>query len=188
MTEGFHSQAAEAWVTIAVLSRVWGTRGELTAIPFSSRPERYQSLRRVLLFGPDGPPGEKQALEIEFVREHRGRLVFKFRGIDSISEAERLKGAEVRIPLADRPEAPLGEFYHSDLLGCRVVDIETGEWLGGVAGFEDSGGPGLLVVEGHEPDNGILIPFARSICVDIDVKARRILVNLPEGLKGLNRP
>ena len=76
-----------------------------------------------------------------------------------------------------------GEFFQADLVGCQVVDRRTGQSLGTVSGWEDGGGSGLLVVDG-----GLLIPFARSICVEIDPAARRIAVELPEGLKDLNRP
>jgi len=54
--------------------------------------------------------------------------------------------------------------------------------VGRVEAWQDGGGSGLLVVEG-----GLLIPFARSICVEIDVQARRIAVDLPEGLRELNQ-
>jgi 16S rRNA processing protein RimM len=110
-------------------------------------------------------------------------LIFKFRGVDSISDAEPLAGAEVRVPLSERAPLEPGEFFQSDLVGCEVVDRRTGESLGRVSGWEESGGPGLLVVEG-----GLLIPFARAICVEIHTEARRIAVELPEGLKELNRP
>jgi 16S rRNA processing protein RimM len=102
--------------------------------------------------------------------------------VDSISEAERLVGAEVRIPIAERTPLEPGEFFQSELMGCEVIDRRTGESLGRVEGWEDSGGAGLLAVEG-----GLLIPFARSICVEIEPAARRIVVELPEGLKDLNR-
>ena len=81
----------------------------------------------------------------------------------------------------DRAVLEAGEFFQSDLVGCEVVERGTGRSLGKVTGWEDSGGPGLLVVEG-----GLLIPFARSICVEIDPATRRITVELPEGLKDLN--
>jgi 16S rRNA processing protein RimM len=114
---------------------------------------------------------------------HNGTLIFKFRGVDTISDAETLAGAEVRVPMSQRAPLEAGEFFQSDLVGCQVVDRSTGESLGRVSGWEDSGGPGLLVVEG-----GLLIPFARAICVEIDLEAKRIAVELPEGLKDLNRP
>jgi len=85
-------------------------------------------------------------------------------------------------PVAERTPLEPGEFFQSELLGCEVIERRTGESLGRVRGWEDSGGAGLLAVEG-----GLLIPFARSICVEIDPEARRIVVELPEGLKDLNR-
>jgi 16S rRNA processing protein RimM len=167
----------DAWVAIAVLGKTRGNRGEITAFPLSGKPERYQNLAEVFLFG----SGERY--EVESTWFHNSTLIFKFRGVDTISGAELLSGAEVRVPLSQRAALEPGEFFQEDLLGCQVVDRRTGQSLGTVSGWEDAGGSGLLVVEG-----GWLIPFARSICVEIDPAAKRIAVELPDGLKELNRP
>ena len=63
-----------------------------------------------------------------------------------------------------------------------MLDRSTGQALGTVKGWEDGGGSGLLVVDG-----GLLIPFSRTICLEIDPANKRIVVELPEGLKDLNR-
>jgi 16S rRNA processing protein RimM len=133
-------------------------------------------LKEVYLFG-DG-----SRYQVESAWFHGERLILKFAGIDSISDAEPLQGAEVRIPLRERAALEPGEFFHSDLIGCEVIERATGQSLGQVTAWEDCGGSGLLVVRGD-----LLIPFAASICVDIDTQARRIVVDLPEGLKELNR-
>jgi 16S rRNA processing protein RimM len=172
--------ANAGWVTVALLGKPRGNRGEVTAVGFS-KPERYENLRDVFLFGRAGSGGS--AVTVESTWFHNGTLIFKFQGIDSISAAEELAGAEVRIPAAERIEPGEGEFFESELIGCEVVERRTGERLGRVTGWEDSGGAGLLVLEG-----GMLIPFARPICVAIDPAARRIEVELPAGLKELNRP
>ena len=164
------------WVTIAVLGRVRGNRGELTAVPLTSHPERFDQLENVFLFG-DG-----SRFRVESVWWHERRLVFKFAGIDSISAAEPLAGAEVRIPRSERLAAEPGEYFLSDLIGCEVLERQTGASLGAVTGWMEGGGAGLLELSG-----GLLIPFARSICVDIDPGSRRIVVDLPEGLKELNK-
>jgi 16S rRNA processing protein RimM len=164
------------WVTIAVLGKTRGNRGELTAFSFSSKPERFQSLTEVFLFG------SGQRLEVESTWFHMGALVFKFKGVDSISEAELLTGAEVRVPVSERAPLEENEYFQSDLVGCEVVDARTGDRVGKVTGWEDGGGSGLLVV-----DDSLLIPFVRSICKQIDPAAGRIAVELPEGLKDLNR-
>ncbi|HXA05570.1 MAG TPA: ribosome maturation factor RimM [Bryobacteraceae bacterium] len=173
------------WVIIARLGRAWGNRGELAAIALTSKPERFQQLREVFLFREELPVGAG-GLEVEAVWEHGREWVFKFRGVDTISQAELLERAEVRIPLGDRLPVERDEHYVSDLMGCEVRDGATGELLGAVTGWQDAGGSGLLEVgNGEEP---LLIPFARSMCVEIDTAKKRIVVNLPEGLKDLNRP
>jgi 16S rRNA processing protein RimM len=164
------------WVTVAVLGKTRGNRGEVAALALSSKPERFETLREVYLFG----AGERY--EIEGTWFHQGTLIFKFRGIDSISDAEKLRGAEVRIPRSQRIPLDPGEFFESELIGCEVSDLVSGQSLGKVAAWEDAGGAGILVLE-----DGLLIPFARSICREIDPEARRIGVQLPEGLKDLNR-
>jgi 16S rRNA processing protein RimM len=169
------------WVAVALLGKPRGNRGEVTALALS-KPERYQALREVYLFGP-GEAARRERYQVESTWFHNGTLIFKFQGVDSISDAEPLAGAEVRVPMSERAPLEPGEFFQSDLVGCEVVDRRTGESLGRVTGWEDAGGAGLLVVEG-----GLLIPFARAICVEIQLEAKRIAVELPEGLKDLNRP
>ena len=129
---------------------------------------------------------EGASYEIESVWLHDGRPVLKFRGVDTISDAETLCGAELRLPLADRMPLEEGAFYEADLIDCEVVERASGEPLGRVTALRDSAGPGILEVTTAEGEE-LLVPFARSICVDIDVGARRIQVDLPEGLKELNR-
>ncbi len=128
------------WVTIAVLTRVRGTRGELAAVPYSMNPERFRNLRRVFLFG-DG-----SEFTVESVWTHDRELIFKFAGIDSVEDAEPWRRSEVRVPLEERAPLAEGEFFHSDLIGCEVIDRATGRSLGAVTGYDDGGGAGLLEV------------------------------------------
>jgi 16S rRNA processing protein RimM len=169
--------AESAWVTIALLGKTRGNRGELTALQLSDKPERFQGLTEVYLFG----SGERR--EVETTWFHNGALIFKFRGIDTISDAEPLTGCEVRVPMAERAPLDPGEFFQSELIGCEVFDHRTGERIGCVTDWQDGSGAGILVVDGH-----LMIPFARAICLEIDPAARRIAVELPPGLKDLNQP
>ena len=170
------------WVAIALVGKPRGNRGELTAINLSHKLERFAGLKEVFLFAPGTDGGVR--LEVESTWFHDGRLVFKFAGVDTIGDAERWSGAEVRVPISQRAAPEPGAFFQSDLIGCEVVEGAGagGERLGQVTAWEDGGGSGLLVL-----DSGLMIPFARSICVDIDPAGRRITVALPPGLKELNR-
>ena len=169
------SSTAADWVSVAVLGRPRGNRGELTAESLSSKPERFARLKDVRLLG------ETTTREVEEVWEHAGALVFKFRGVDSISDAEKLRGGEVQVPGSERVELEPGEYFHSDLMGCEVRDRLSGRVIGRVTNFKEYGGPSLLEVNGGR----ILIPFVAAICVDIRPEAKLIQVDLPEGLEEL---
>jgi 16S rRNA processing protein RimM len=166
------------WVAIALLGKTRGNRGEITAIALSSKPERYEALREVYLVGKDDLPVKYEVEETWF---HDATLIFKFRGVDSISDAELLSGAEVRVPFSERVTLDPGEYFESDIVGCEVVDRRTGQSLGRVDAWDDGGGGGILVV------GDLMIPFAREICVEIDPAAKRIAVELPPGLQDVNR-
>lgn len=137
-------------------------------------PERFHAGQSVYI-------GESR-YEVEQVWYHKGQPIFKFRGVNSIGEAENLVGHDVCIPASERFELPEDEYYYSDLVGCRMYDCATGESVGLVTGWEEAGGPVLLEVNG----GSILVPFARAMLKSIDLAARRIEVDLPQGLKDLN--
>jgi 16S rRNA processing protein RimM len=157
-------------VAIARLTRPRGNKGELVAFPLSKQPGRVKSV-----FVNEKP------MEVERTWMHGDDLILKFRGVDTISDAEKLAGAEVAIPFEQRAALGEDEYYESDLIGCEVFD-STGRSLGRVTYFAQNGGTSLL----HVGD--LLIPFAKSICVEIDPANQRIVVNLPDGLLTLNLP
>jgi 16S rRNA processing protein RimM len=165
----------EAWTTIAALVKPRGNKGELTAVSLSSRPDRFAQLTKVHLFG-DGAE-----YTVQRVWEHDGMLVFKFAGIDSINDAEKLRGAEVRVPFEERVALDEGEYFQSDLVGCEVRELGSDRLIGRVTGWEEYGGPALLEVDGGR----LLIPFVQQICREIDSGNRVIRVALPEGLEAL---
>jgi 16S rRNA processing protein RimM len=123
-------------------------------------------------------------MEVEHTWMHGDHLIFKFQGVDTISDAEKLAGAEVSIPFEQRAALAEEEVYQSDLVGCEVVD-GTGRSLGVVSDFLETGGTPLLEVK-SPAGRELLIPFANSICTKIDLANKQIVVNPPEGLLDLN--
>jgi len=173
----------DGWVAVARLGRTRGLRGEIFADGFAARPERYASLGRVTLFRESGErAGDFTVLE---VKPYQGRLLFRFAEAPSIGEAEKLTGCAVCVPQEERAALAVGEFYIADLMGCEVFDRRSGGLLGTVTGWQEYGGPGLVEVTRPGGGEPLLAPFARSIFVVIDPAARRIEVELPEGLDRL---
>jgi len=131
--------------------------------------------------------GTDRTVKIEFFRRQHGRFVMKFAGIDSIEDAEKIIGAELLVPEAELPAAEEGSFYTFHLRGCRVYTVHEGidDYIGDVTDVVDGGGTQLLQVGSGKEET--LIPFAESIVKKVDLAARRIEVELPEGLRELNK-
>jgi 16S rRNA processing protein RimM len=177
-----------AVLTLARVLRPWGRRGQVAAEILTDFPERLGALGRVWLAG---GASRREAVVLS-CRLHCGQAVFQFEGVNSIDEAEALRGLEVQVPLAHRTVLPSGRYYISDLLGCAVWEEGAAAALGLVREVQPLAEAGATEAESwvlavRTPAGGeVLIPLAAEICTTIDLPARRIDVRLPEGLRELN--
>ena len=121
----------------------------------------------------------ERLLRIERCSPYKGGLRIAFAGIADREAAESLRGLELRVPLADVPEAPAGTYYVFELIGCRCFDESDGD-IGTVVDIHEDGGGTLLEVEKDGPRS--VIPFVEAFLVRVDREARRIDLRLPEGL------
>lgn len=178
----------EPWVLIAHLVRPQGRDGELIADILTDFPERFAERRHLVLLSPDG---KSRPIELEDHWLHKGRVVLKFAGIDSINDAETLRNFDVAIPRDQRAPLEDDSVYIDDLIGCHIIDV-------GPAGAGDIGSitsvdrettsTPLLVVRATGNQEELLIPFAKAYLKKVDVNGKRIEMSLPEGLLSINSP
>ncbi|MGH9737597.1 MAG: ribosome maturation factor RimM [Candidatus Acidiferrales bacterium] len=183
-----NEESSPQYITVARVMRPQGRRGEVAAEILTDFPERLTKLESVYLN--DG----RSAARIMSVRgcwlsqSRGGQAIFHFQGSDSISDAEKLVGLVVQIPISERMPLPDGSYYVNDLIGCEVRDLD-GRAIGRVRDVqftgEDIPGTPLLVIDA--PEGELLIPLAQQICVRVDLNAHAIDVKLPDGLRDLNR-
>ncbi len=169
-------------VTLARITRPRGNKGEVAAENLSDGLRYFTQGGEVQAVLPD-----RTALELRIDRawEHKGRLVLKFEGFDTISDAERLRFAELRVRKDALEPLPQGEYYADDLIGCRMVDQDSCRELGTVVDvYEPPGGVLLFSVEDSDGKE-LLVPFAKEICREVDIESRRIAVSLPAGMEDL---
>jgi len=162
-------------VAVARVVKPRGIKGEVACEMLTDFPERFEGLESVTAVLPDGG---KRELTIEEHWFQQDRLVLKFTGVDSIEDAETLRNAEICVSESNVVELADGEFFDWQLEGCRVETID-GQSLGKVTELMRTGGTEILVVKG---DKEYLIPFAESICVEVDIDNKRIVIDPPEGL------
>jgi 16S rRNA processing protein RimM len=167
-------------VVIARIIKARGVRGEVACHMETDFPERFASLNSVAV---RMPYGARLNLSIENHWFHQRRVILKFQGYDTMTAAEHRVGGCLVIPEAD--ELPLDDdrYYERSLVGSAVITA-TGQEIGRVTRLMRTGGTDLLVIEG---DGGRehLVPFADAICTEVDVDAKRITIDPPEGLLDL---
>ena len=167
-------------ILVGFVARTHGNKGQVILKSESDfADQRFRPGARVFARIGNGPI---EPLAIATARFQQGRPILGFAGFSSISEAERLAGAELRIPESEQEPLPEGAYYHHQLIGCEVV-IPGGETLGRVSAVQGDGQATRLVVKG--PRAEVLIPLAQEICT-VDVAAKRIVVTPPEGLLEVN--
>lgn len=172
--------------TVARILRPHGRKGEVACEILTDFPEHLTRLAAVELWDGNAEPRHVLVRGCRLTPSRGGQAIFRFEGSDSISDAEKLVGLEVQIPLENRMRLPSGSYYVSDLIGCEVRDPK-GSVIGHVVDVLFTGeavaGTPVLVLDSPRK---VLIPLAQEICIAIDVDARRIDVRLPPGLLDLN--
>ena len=175
--------AERDFVTVARVVRSQGRHGEVLAELHTDFPERFAERRKLFALDASG----RRELQLESHWLHKGRVVLKFHGVDSIEQAQALAGCELQIPREERAPLPQGEdaAYVSDLVGCMVFD--RGKQLGSITGVEFGAGEApLLLVQSEAGEH--LIPFAAEYVEDLDLELRRVALRLPAGMLELGAP
>ncbi len=166
-----------AFVAVGRIHRPHGVKGEVVVEVLSDNPSRFEPGSK-LLARREGDRSTKP-LEILSSRPHRGVLLVLFEGFEERDEAAGLRGVELLIASSDVAEAPDGEYYFFDLVGCVCIDRVAGE-LGEVISIREDGG-GLLL-EVRDRRRTVLVPFVRDYIRSVAIERKVIELDLPDGL------
>jgi len=171
------------FITLARVIKTQGRRGEVAAEVHSDVPERFAEGMKLLALGEQGA---RRQLEIEQLWPHKGLLVLKFRGVDSISDAEALIGAELQVPRTERASLDPGWAYVSDLVGCTVFDGDRE--IGRIEDVQFGAGEAPLLIVAGSGNSKLDLPFAEAYLEKVDVPQRQVRMRLPEGMLAINAP
>ena len=169
-------------IAIGVIRKAHGVRGEASSEPWTDSAERFAELKSVPLVSPDN--ARTREVAIESMREHQGRALVKFSGIDQPEELRELHNWTVEIPEEQARELEEDEYFLHDLVGLTLVDGDGRER--GVVTETYEGGGGILLSVRRPDGKTFELPFAAEFCTEIDLAAKRMTVHLPEGLDDLD--
>ncbi len=167
--------ASGARICLGQIGVAHGMRGEVRLRSFTSDPAA------IATYGPleteDG-----RVFEIESLRPGKDHFVARLSGICDRSAAERLANLKLYVPRERLPEpVEADEYYHADLIGLAVVNL-AGKRLGSVVAIHNFGAGDLIEVRPDAGGNTEMVPFDDTNVPTVDIAARRIVVDPPQGL------
>ena len=163
---------SNGFVAVGFVTAPRGLRGELTVVPLTDFPERFQPGAQLWARG--------TAYTVRHTRTHRGRLLVELEGIESRTEAEALRDVLLEVPEQELPPLAEDQYFRFDVVGMEVVD-ESGRALGRLDEVLETGANDVYIV--RDDSGELLIPAIDSVIKRVDVKGRRMVVAPLAGLE-----
>ena len=164
------------YVTIGQILAPWGIKGKLKVEVVTDFPQRFTPGSKIYI--------NQQPMTIDSTEWHKGKAIIKLSTIDSIEDAQRLRGQPIEIHHSQLQPLPEGQYYHFQLIGLEVYTTQ-GELLGNITEILTAESNDIYVVSGDRGD--ILIPAIEDVVKSIDLNKGRITIEPIEGLLSLNQ-
>jgi 16S rRNA processing protein RimM len=127
-------------------------------------------------------PAGPTVYAIEGTRMHKGQLILKLKGVDTVNDAESLRGCWVLVPREQAHQLPAGSYYIYQIVGLNVYTTD-GRYIGEVADVLTTTANDVYIVKGpgvHDPSGELLVPAIKSVVHRIDPRHERIVIAPPE--------
>ncbi len=164
------------FITVGRIAATSGINGKVKVIPETDFPQRFTRNATVYI--------NRQPFTIESAEGRGEKLVLKFRSINSIEEAGKLRGKVLEINRSQVNPLPEGEYYHFQLIGLEVRTVR-GEVLGEITGILPTGSNDNYAVRREKGE--ILVPAIGDVVKSVDLEERVMVIEPMEGLLDLNR-
>jgi 16S rRNA processing protein RimM len=167
-------------ICVARIGAAHGVRGAVKLWTFTEDPLAVKH------YGPLSTKDGARQFEVTHVREAKDHLVATLKGVATREDAERLNGIELYIARDKLPETEEDEYYHADLIGLAAVNAAN-EAIGRVIAIHNFGAGDIIEIA---PASGptLLLPFTNAVVPTVDLENRRVVIELPQVIKGDDAP
>ena len=166
----------QEYFEIGQIVNTFGVKGWLKVNPFTDDITRFEKLKTVYVV----KNKNMTEIEIEEVKYHKNMVLIKFKGIEDMTMAEKLKGCFIKIHRKDAIELPEDTYFIADIIGSDVI-TDDGKNLGKVDDIYSTGSKDIYVVK-DELGKQILLPSIKEVILNIDVEKQVVTVHLINGL------
>lgn len=164
------------YLELGQIVNVKGLKGEVKVNSFTDDNTKFERIPKVFI----KQKGNLKEYEIEKVGYNKNQVIIKFKNIDTVEEAEKLRNSYIVVDREIFGELPEGVYYIADLIGLEVF-TESNEYLGKVDYIFSTGSNDVYVVK-DELGKQKLLPGIDEVIKVIDIESGKIIVNLIEGL------
>ena len=161
---------------IGQIVNTFGIKGFVKVNPWVDDVTRFDDLKKVYI----KIRKEQKELEIEEVKYHKNQVLMKFKGIETVEQAQNLRNAYLEIDRKDAIPLEEGQYFIADLLQSEVYSDE-GEALGILEDIYNTGSNDIYVVK-NELGKSILLPGIPEVIKEVDLENKKIIVHLLKGL------
>ena len=144
-----------------------GIRGEMKVLPWADGPDFLTEYDRIRIGGKD--------YQVESCRIQKTCNLLKVNGIDTMEQAQAMRGKVIEIYRCDAPEDVI---FAAELIGMKVEN--NGEYIGDIVDVLDYPGNKVYVVEG---EHKYMIPAVKAFVLSTDLDANLMKVSLIEGMQ-----
>ena len=166
----------QEYFEVGQIVNTFGIKGFVKVKPFTDDMERFNELTDVFI----EKKNEKINLHIDEVKYKQTVVLVKFKGIDDINEAEKLRGLYLKIKRENARKLPKDTYFIADLIGVNVY-TEEGLLLGKVEDIYNNKSNDMYVIK-NELGKQIILPGIKEVIKQIDVENEKIIVHLIDGL------
>lgn len=118
-------------------------------------------------------------LEISRVQSHGTVALVAFKGVNTIEQAEKLRGTVIYINRKDA-KLPEGRYFITDLLGCEVFDADTNELLGKITDVSETGANDVWHITRNSKE--YLVPAIADVIVSVDTENEKAVIRPMKGI------
>lgn len=167
------SENISEYLQIGEIVNTHGIKGELRVLPLSDAPGRFAGLKEIVIEKNDHLKGR---MEIENVRYIKNMAVIKMKGIDTLNDAELLKGSFISIHRDNARILGKDEYFICDILGCAVHD-DGGQYIGTVKDVIRTGSNDVYVIDCGNGEGERMLPALKSVVRSISLKDKKIIAD-----------
>ncbi len=168
----------QEYFEVGQIVNTFGIKGLVKVKPFTDEKSRFEELKSVYI----SQKGKSlYKVEIENVSYQKEMVLLKLKGIDSLTDAEKYKGAYLKIERKDAKKLPKDTYFIADLIGLEVY-TDDGELLGKLDDIFKTNANDVYVVK-NEIGKQILLPAIKEVLKQIDLENEKITVHLTSGLR-----